>query len=417
LPKGSRNSDPIRTKGIEKNIAHGNTYKEQPIMEPKNISLEMRDYIAEMGAETLNWCMQCGLCTNLCPWRLVPGQTSEEFNIRHMQRLGQLGVEGFEEENILFACSTCGMCQSNCPRGVKIIDNVRAMRASIVGGGMPPAGLRPILGSSHANGNPWSGPREKRTKWQEGLEIPQFGPDTEYFLFVCCHSCYDPRSTKIAGSIAQLLIKGGVSFGVIGAEENCCGESMRKLGDEELFQKLAAANMELFAGKGVKKIITTSPHCLWSFKNDYAELGAEWEVIHYTEILSQLMSEGKIRLSGSVGKKVAYHDPCYLGRHGGIYDAPRKLLESVPGLELKELDRSRELSLCCAGGGGRIWAEAPMGERFGELRVLEAVEAGAQVLAASCPYCVNMMTDACNSLDKQDVLEIKELSEILAENL
>lgn len=383
-------------------------------MEPKNVSLEMRDYITEMGAETINWCMQCGLCTNLCPWRLVPGETSEAFNIRHMQRLGQMGMEGFEEETVLFACSTCSMCQTNCPRGVKIVDNVRAMRASIVGGGMAPANLRPILGSAHANGNPWSGPREKRTDWQAGLDVPAFGADTEYFLFVCCHSCYDPRSTKVARSIAALLKAGGVSFGVIGNDESCCGESMRKLGDEELFQKLAQANIELFNGKGVKKIITTSPHCLWTFKNEYPELGGEWDVIHYTELLTQLVADGKLAFTKAAGKKVAFHDPCYLGRHGSIYDAPRQLLGGVAGEGTVELGRSREMSLCCAGGGGRIWAEVPMGERFGELRVKDALENGAAMLTTSCPYCLNMLTDACNSLGKQDDLEITELSEILA---
>jgi Fe-S oxidoreductase len=386
-------------------------------MEPKYVSLEMRDYIMTMGADTLNWCMQCGLCTNLCPWRLVPGETSEHFNIRHMQRLGQMGMEGFEAEEVLFACTTCSMCQSNCPRGVKIVDNVRAMRSSIVGAGMAPANLRPILGSAHAQGNPWSGPREKRTAWQEGLDVPQFGADQEYFLFVCCHSCYDPRSTKVAKSIARLLKHAGVSFGVIGAEESCCGESMRKLGDEELFQKLAQSNIALFNGKGVKKIITTSPHCLWTFKNEYPELGGEWEVIHYTELLTQLVEENKLKFPKGLGKKVAYHDPCYLGRHSQIYDAPRKLLTSIPELEALELDRSRALSLCCAGGGGRIWGEVPMGERFGELRITDAANKGAEVLTTGCPYCLNMLTDACKSLDKQDVLEITELSELLAEAL
>lgn len=386
-------------------------------MEPKVVSLEMRDYIAEMGAETLNWCMQCGLCTNLCPWRQVPGETSEKFNIRHMQRLGQMGMEGFEEELILFACSTCGMCQNNCPRSVKIIDNVRSMRGSIVGAGMAPANLRPILGSAHANGNPWSGPRDKRTAWQEGLDVPQFGPDTEYFLYVCCHSCYDPRSTKVARSIAKVLKHAGVSFGVIGVEESCCGESMRKLGDEELFQKLAQSNIELFNGKGVKKIITTSPHCLWTFKNEYPELGGEWEVIHYTDLLAQLLEEGKLSLPKGMAKKVAFHDPCYLGRHSKIYDAPRKLLGGLPEVEAVELGRSREMSMCCAGGGGRIWAEVPMGERFGELRITDAVDKGAEMLTTACPYCLNMLTDACNSLGKQDQLEITELSELLAGSL
>lgn len=386
-------------------------------MESKSVSLEMRDYIISMGAETLNWCMQCGLCTNLCPWRLVPGETSEHFNIRHMQRLGQMGMEGFEAEEILFACSTCSMCQSNCPRGVKIVDNVRAMRSSIVGAGMAPANLRPILGSTHAQGNPWSGPRENRTTWQEGLDVPAFGPDKEYFLFVCCHSCYDPRSTKIAKSISRLLQQAGVSFGVIGAEESCCGESVRKLGDEELFQKLAQANIELFNGKGVKKIITTSPHCLWTFNNEYPELGGEWEVIHYTELLQQLVVDGKLSFPKALGKKVAYHDPCYLGRHSQVYDAPRQLLAGPADIQVTELDRNREMSLCCAGGGGRIWGEVPMGERFGELRIADAVAQGAEVLATACPYCVNMLTDACKSLDKQDALEIVELSELLAEAL
>lgn len=386
-------------------------------MEPKSVSLEMRDYIAEMGAETVNWCMQCGLCTNLCPWRLVPGETSEHFNIRHMQRLGQMGMEGFEDERVLFACTTCSMCQTNCPRGVKIVDNVRAMRSSIVGAGMAPPNLRPILGSSHANGNPWSGPREKRTAWQDGLDIPSFGPETEYFLFVCCHSCYDPRSMKVARSIARLLKHSGVSFGVIGADESCCGESMRKLGDEELFQKLAQSNIQLYNGKGVKKIITTSPHCYWTFKNEYPELGGEWEVTHYTEFLKNLLAEGKLSFTKPLAKRVAFHDPCYLGRHSGIFDAPRQLLAAIPDLETIELDRNREMSLCCAGGGGRIWGEVPMGERFGELRVTDADRKGAQVLTTSCPYCLNMMTDACNSLNKQESLEINELSELLQKAL
>ncbi len=386
-------------------------------MEPKIVSLEMRDYLAEMGAETVNWCMQCGLCTNLCPWRLFPGETSDRFNIRHMQRLGQMGMEGFEEEIALFACSTCSMCQTNCPRGVKIVENVRAMRSSIVGGGMVPPHLRPTLGSAHAHGNPWSGPREKRTAWQDGLDVPQFGPETEYFLFVCCHSCYDGRSIKIAKSVTRLLQRAGVSFGVIGAEESCCGESMRKLGDEELFQKLAQSNIKLFNGKGVKKIITTSPHCLWTFANEYPELGGEWEVTHYTTLLNQLRQEGRLALSREVEKQVAFHDPCYLGRHSNIFEAPRELLSGVLRNELMTLSREREASLCCAGGGGRIWAEVPVGERFGEMRIKDALAAGVEVLATSCPYCVNMLTDACKSLEQQDVLDVLELSELLVSAL
>jgi Fe-S oxidoreductase len=245
------------------------------------------------------------------------------------------------------------------------------------------------------------------------LDIPRFSSDKEYFLFVCCHSCYDPRSTKIAKSIAQLLTRAGVSFGVIGEAESCCGESVRKVGDEELFMKLAESNINLYNAKGVKKIITTSPHCHWTFKNEYPDLGGEWEVLHYTELLEQLVKDGKLDLAAGPGKKIAYHDPCYLGRHSGLFDAPRSLLADLKESDLLELDRTRELSLCCQGGGGRIWGETPMGERFGELRIRDAAEKGAQILTTSCPYCINMLTDACKSLDKQDSMEILELSEVL----
>lgn len=381
--------------------------------EIKEVSLDMRDYIVSSGAETLSWCMQCGLCTNLCPWRQVTGEVSEAFNIRKMQRLGQLGLEGFEDENILFACVTCGMCLVNCPRKVEIINNVRSMRNTTVAAGFLPGGLRPIAGSLHANGNPWSGEQEKRAAWQDGLDIPAFSEDTEYLLYVCCTSCYDTRSQKIAKSVVKMLKQAGVSFGVLTADEKCCGESIRKLGDEALFTKLAESNIKLFQEKGVKKIITTSPHCLFAFKKDYPELGGDFEAMHYTEVLSALLKEGKLTIPGELAKKVTFHDPCYLGRHNEVYDAPRELLQAVPGAELVELERIKNKSLCCAGGGGRVWAETPFGERFGELRITDAVDKKADILVTACPYCITMLEDACAGLEKGDVLQVMELSEFL----
>lgn len=381
--------------------------------EIKEVSLDMRDYIVSSGAETLSWCMQCGLCTNLCPWRQVTGEVSEAFNIRKMQRLGQLGLEGFEDENILFACVTCGMCLVNCPRKVEIINNVRSMRSTTVEAGFLPAGLRPIAGSLHANNNPWSGEQEKRAAWQEGLDIPAFSEETEYLLYVCCTSCYDTRSQKIAKSVVKMLKQAGVSFGVLTADEKCCGESIRKLGDEALFTKLAESNIKLFQSKGVKKIITTSPHCLFAFKKDYPELGGDFEAMHYTEVLGALLKEGKLSIDGEFAKKVTFHDPCYLGRHNEVYDAPRELLQAVAGAELVELERNKNKSLCCAGGGGRVWAETPFGERFGELRINDAVDKKAEILVTACPYCITMLEDACAGLEKGDVLQVMELSEFL----
>ena len=287
------------------------------------------------------------------------------------------------------------------------------MRNTTVAAGFLPGGLRPIAGSLHANGNPWSGEQEKRAAWQDGLDIPAFSEDTEYLLYVCCTSCYDTRSQKIAKSVVKMLKQAGVSFGVLTADEKCCGESIRKLGDEALFTKLAESNIKLFQEKGVKKIITTSPHCLFAFKKDYPELGGDFEAMHYTELLGALLKEGKLTIPGELAKRVTFHDPCYLGRHNEVYDAPRELLQAVPGAELVELERNKNKSLCCAGGGGRVWAETPFGERFGELRITDAVDKKADILVTACPYCITMLEDACAGLEKGDVLQVMELSEFL----
>ena len=386
-------------------------------METRIPFLEVSDAIVASGAESLYWCMQCGLCTGTCPWRLVPGEASEQFNIRMVQRLGQLGLEGFESDNCLFACTTCRACVDRCPRGVDIIGNIRGMRSMLAEVGTIPQSLKPIVGSLHAQGNPWSGDRNKRSEWIKDIEVPTFSHETEYFLFVCCTSCYDMRSQKIARSVVKALQASGVSFGIIGTEENCCGESIRKIGDEQLFHKLAQSNIDLYKSRGVKKIIVTSPHCLFTFKNDYPELGGEWEVVHYTEILSQAIKDGRLKFSGDGAGPVAMHDPCYLGRHNDIYDQPREIIAAIPGADIKELARNRKNSLCCGGGGGRVWMETKAGERFAELRITEAIEAGAGTLVTSCPYCITMLEDSCNVMGKADQLRIIDLSELIAEKL
>jgi len=386
-------------------------------MEPRIPFLEVSDAIVLSGAENLYWCMQCGLCTGTCPYRLVTGEASEEFNVRKVQRMGQLGLEGFESENCLFACTTCRACVDVCPRGVDIIGNIRGMRRMLAEVGSIPPSLKPIAGSLHAQGNPWSGPRDKRTDWVKDAPVPTFSADTEYFLFVCCTSCFDVRSQRIARSVAKALQAAGVSFGIIGNEESCCGEAIRKVGDEELFSKLAQSNIELFNGKGVKKIIVTSPHCLFTFKNEYPEFGGEYEVYHYTEILSQAVKDGKISLSGDAVGALAMHDPCYLGRHSNLYDPPRELMAALPGAEVKELSRNRNKSVCCQGGGGRVWMETRAGERFAELRINEALDAGAKTLVTACPYCITMLEDSCNVLGKGDQLAVKDLSEVIADHL
>ena len=215
----------------------------------------------------------------------------------------------------------------------------------------------------------------------------------------------------------KVLQHAGVSFGVLTSEEKCCGESLRKLGDEALFTKLAESNINLFNGKGVKKIITLSPHCMETFSKDYPELGGEYEVIHYTEILADLLKAGKLSFPGEFAKKVIYHDPCTLGRHNKVYEAPREVLEAVSGLELLEFERERSKSLCCAGGGGRIWAEVPMAERFGNQRLDDAEQKKADVFVTACPYCISVFDDCVASLEMGDRIQVMELSELLSTTL
>jgi Fe-S oxidoreductase len=237
----------------------------------------------------------------------------------------------------------------------------------------------------------------------------------EILYFPCCYLSYDPRLKKVAKATADILNKAGVDFGILGTAENCCGESIRKTGDEDLFKRLARENIKTFIDNGVKKILVSSPHCYHAFKNEYAEFKVNFEVVHISQYLLELINEGKLEISKEYSKKVAYHDPCYLGRHNGIFDQPRETLRKISGVELKEMTDSRVDSLCCGGGGGRIWMETPKNERFSDLRLEQAIGIGAEVLATACPYCITNFEDSRLNREDSDAIAVKDITEIIQE--
>ncbi len=372
---------------------------------------EVVDIIKEAGGEELKLCYQCGLCSGVCPWNMV-----RNFLVRRIMRQAQLGLVDFDDGD-MWRCVTCQACVERCPRSVGIIDVIRALRRGITELGIAkvPDSLRITLKNISGTGNPLGEPPENRANWAKDLDIKEYTEGTEWLYFTGCMASYDPKLQRIPRAIVNLLSKAQVDFGILGSRETCSGESVRKVGDEQLFQTLAQTNIDTFKELGVKKIVTTSPHSYHTIKNEYPELGGNFEVIHYSRLLTELIKEGRLKPAKESNKKVTYHDPCYLGRHNGIYDEPREILQSIPGTELIEMPRSRENSLCCGGGGGGIWMETKKGERFADIRLEEAIEIGASVLAVTCPYCMSLFEDSVLSRDKGDIIEIRDIAELLQE--
>jgi len=281
-------------------------------------------------------------------------------------------------------------------------------------GSVPPA-YRVPLSSLRNDGNPWSSSRSERMDWNADLGISDFSGSTEHLFYACCTHAYDARNKKVLREIARLLLQGGVSMGVIGTAESCCGDQAHKCGGLETYTGLKESNSNLFASKGIKKIITTSPHCLNLFLKEYE---GDFEVTHYTQVFDDLIAKGVLVPKKEVPVKVAYHDPCYLGRHNQIYDEPRRVLQSIPGLEYVEFTRSREKSLCCGGGGGGIWSEIEVEKRFSVLRIREAKELGANVIATACPFCMIMLEDGLKASGiSESEMRILDVSELLYESV
>ncbi len=370
------------------------------------------DLIKEAGGDAFKLCWQCGLCSASCPWNAV-----RTFLPHRMICQSRYGLVDLEDED-WWLCSTCNLCISRCPRGVAITDIIRAARKIMLEFQYErvPASLRSALGNLSSEGSPWGNKRLSRAVWAKDLGVEAYSSkDHDLLYFPCCVPAYDPKLGSVSRATATLLRSAGAAFGLLGESEVCCGESVRKVGHESLFESLMKSNEAAFREKGVKEIVVTSPHCLTTFKHDYPGLNGRIRVLHLTQYLANLLERGQLPLQKELRRKIVYHDPCYLGRHNGIYDEPRKVLGSIPGVTLMDEVECRENSLCCGGGGGRIWMETPKGERFSDILVEQAREMGADMLVTACPYCLLNFKDSVVTSEKASALEVKDISEVVLE--
>ncbi|MBN2401316.1 MAG: (Fe-S)-binding protein [Spirochaetes bacterium] len=351
-------------------------------------------------------CIQCGKCTGSCP---ESGKTP--FNIRVLIRKKQF--QSVIAEGIPWFCTSCGACTIRCPRDVKPSEVIIQMRSLLVENGKIPLTIQKALENTFVQRNPWGRSRNKRASWTESVDfrIPHISETKDKrLLFVCCIQAYDPRCMVISANIAKILQKSGLEFGILGEEEACCGNEIRRIGETGLFEELQEENIAAFKEYGVKEIIALSPHCMNALKKEYGYHGIK--IFHYTEVVSDLIKGGRLKLEGVYDKNVIYHDPCFLGKQNGIFDAPRIILNFINNLKLLEFSRTRENSLCCESGGGRMFYEVEnSGQRNSDIRVQEAIANGADLIATSCPFCLMTLEDPA----KEKELPVKDISEILME--
>src|SRR4030043_1046514 len=362
-------------------------------------------------------CYQCGKCTGGCPVSL-----KSKLNIRRLMIEGILGkhLEHINEKLELWDCTTCKTCTLRCPRGLKPMDLVIGMRGSLVEEGHIPKTLIEAMENSYKHGNPWGKPKNKRTEWTkelpEDLKVKDFsqGDRAEYLYFVGCTASSDPRIQQVAKALAFNFQRAEVDFGILGNEEQCCGSEIRRMGESGLFEELVEKNIERFDHYQIERIITSCPHGFNVLKNEYPQ--GKFEVLHTTQLLAKNVEEGKLSLKQEIKKVVTYHDPCFLGKQNSIFDEPRMLINAIPGITFKELDRSRERSLCCEGGGGRMWVESSSeaAERLAETRVKDAAELGAEIITTAGPFWVLTLEDSVKTSGHEEKIRVMDVAELLA---
>ena len=323
-------------------------------------------------------------------------------------------------EDTLWACTTCRACEEVCPVTIEHVPRIIAMRqGQFLMAEAYPKELNPALKGLEYNGNPWGIGYDKRADWAKGLDVKTMADesDVDYLLWVGCAGSFDDRSKKVSTSLVKILQKAGISFAILGVEEKCTGDFARRVGNEMLFQMMAQENIETLNNYKVKKIIAACPHCLNTLKHEYPQMGGNYEVIHHTEFIDQLVKEGKIKLKQSLEGALTYHDPCYLGRYNNIFDQPRSILRSLSKGGFKELERHGRESFCCGAGGGRMWMEETIGKRIYLERSEEIVRQQVSNVAVGCPFCMTMIEDGMKELGKEEEIKTMDIAELVEKNM
>lgn len=382
-------------------------------------------------------CTECGRCQIACPAGIT-GKPLNPRGIIHDIKVNLLNngprikagngpgspligeaAEGTISEDALWSCTTCGACLEACPVFIEQMPKIVQMRRYLVEmEARFPEELLNLFENMEGRSNPWGIAPSERSKWCAQMEVKPFVKgETEYLLYVGCAGAFDSRNKQVTVALAQLLDKAGVSWGILGKEEKCCGDSVRRLGNEFVFDRMARENVALLKEKGVVKVITQCPHCFSTLKNDYRQYGIELEVIHHSELLQQLVECELLTPSVASGASlgaVTYHDSCYLGRHNDVYDAPREVIASVTGRAPEEMERNRENAFCCGAGGGRMWMEEHLGERINHHRVREALDQQPDTICVACPYCLTMFEDGLKDV-ASDGVKVRDVAEVMAE--
>jgi Fe-S oxidoreductase/nitrate reductase gamma subunit len=405
------------------------------------IDLEKAEHFGASKIEDFTWkqlldldaCTRCGRCQDNCPAYisgkpLSPKKMTQDLKRSFVERARLktktenpdsrrplIGEVVTEDE--LWACTTCFACQEVCPVWVEPVNKVVDLRRNLV---MEQANIpetaEGALRSIESRGHPWRGTTLSRTDWAEGLGVKTIAEDKdiELLFWVGCTEALEDRSLKVSQAVAKLLKLAGIKFAILGAEESCCGEPARRLGNEYLFQMQAQKNIELMKGYGVKRIVTACPHCFNTIKNEYPQFGGEFEVIHHTQLIARLIKEGRLKINKARGEVVTYHDPCYLGRYNDIYQPPRQILKNIPGTKIVEMEQNRERGFCCGGGGGHMWLEEHTGRRINELRTEQALETKAQTVITACPFCLQMFDDGIKAKAAEEKLKVMDIAELVA---